>query len=244
MGLSAYYALKSILAPKLRFNQAIYEEVITAYITPGVVWLDAGCGHRVLPPWRRQAERDLVSAAKVAVGCDLHEPSVRRHQSLNHRVVASLDTLPLRSESIDLITSNMVVEHLQQPAVVFREFARVLRPGGRVIIHTPNLLSHFGIAARFLPNSLKGKFIKRLDGRDPEDVFPTKYRANSPARLRVLMESVQMREDWCRMVANDAVLARANPLLAALELLYIRVTLHRMFRSLRVAILASFVKDP
>jgi hypothetical protein len=44
------------------------------------------------------------------------------------------------------------------------------------------------------------------------------------------------------MVSNDAVLARAHPLLAALELLYIRLTLRPMFRLLRVTILASFVK--
>jgi hypothetical protein len=56
------------------------------------------------------------------------------------------------------------------------------------------------------------------------------------------MARAGFRQDWCRMVSNDAVLARAHPLLAALELLYIRLTLRPMFRLLRVTILASFVK--
>jgi hypothetical protein len=44
------------------------------------------------------------------------------------------------------------------------------------------------------------------------------------------------------MVANDAVLARVNPMLAGLELLFIRLSLLRAFRLLRVTILATFVK--
>lgn len=159
-------------------------------------------------------------------------------------MATDLEHLPFATESIDLLTSNMVVEHLDHPATVFSEFARVLRPGGRVIIHTPNAYSYFVLGSRLLPSGrFKRRLASALDGRAESEIFPTRYRANTPARLRSLMREAGLREESCRMVANDAVAARVSPVLAALELLYIRLTLLSVFRLLRVTILASFRKD-
>ncbi len=41
-------------------------------------------------------------------------------------------------ESFDTILSIEVIEHLENPRAVFREFHRLLRPGGRLILTTPN----------------------------------------------------------------------------------------------------------
>jgi arsenite methyltransferase len=45
-----------------------------------------------------------------------------------------LETLPLETASIDAITSNCVINLVPDKAAVFGEIARVLRPGGRVVI--------------------------------------------------------------------------------------------------------------
>jgi SAM-dependent methyltransferase len=242
--LSSYFKLKAVLAPRLRFNQVIYEEALTGHVRPGTVWLDAGCGRRILPPWRGDAERALVSTCKLALGCDLDTPAMRVHRTLRRLVASDLAHLPFGSETIDLITCNMVVEHLDDPTAVFAELARVLRPGGRILVHTPNAYSYFVIASRLLPSGpLKRRLAGALDGREEAEVFPTRYRANTPARLRSLMRQAGLREESCHLVANDAVLARVSRVLAAIELLYIRLTLLHAFRLLRVTILASFVKD-
>ena len=244
MDLSSYFKLKAVLAPRLRFNQTIYEGALTEHVHPGIVWLDAGCGRRILPPWRESAERSLANASKAALGCDLDVPGMQAHRTLKRLVASDLEHLPFGKETLDLVTCNMVVEHLDDPAAVFSEFARVLRPGGRVIVHTPNAYSYFVIASRLLPSGpFKRRLASALDGRDEAEVFPTRYRANTPARLRSLMMQAGLREESCHMVANDAVLARVSRVLAALELLYIRLTLLRAFRLLRVTILASFVKS-
>ncbi len=242
--LSTYFKLKAVLAPRLRFNQVIYEEALSDHVQPGMVWLDAGCGRRVLPPWREDAERVLVGTCKLAVGCDLDVPAMRAHRTLKRVAAADLEHLPFGTGTMDLITSNMVVEHLDNPGAVFAEFARVLRPGGRVLVHTPNAYSYFVIGSRLLPSgSFKRRLARALDRREDAEIFPTRYRANTPARLRLLMSQAGFREESSRMVANDAVSARIHPLLAALELLYIRLTLLRALRLLRVTILASFVRD-
>ena len=237
-----YDTLKDRIVPSLRFNQDFYEGLLTKHVTPDSVWLDAGCGRHALPEWRAPAEVELMQRARVAVGCDADEPSLRLHRTLRRRVVADLEHLPFRSESISLITTNMVVEHLEQPLRVFGEFARVLTPGGRIIVHTPYAHSYIALGSLILPERLKHRLIRSLDGRDETEVFPTRYRANTPRRLVALMGRVGLRQEACRLLASDAVFARAHPLFAALELLYIRLSLQPRFYRLRVSILATFVK--
>ena len=45
-----------------------------------------------------------------------------------------LEALPVEDESIDLLTCALAVEHVELLGPVFGEFARVLRPGGHVIV--------------------------------------------------------------------------------------------------------------
>ena len=45
-----------------------------------------------------------------------------------------LDALPVDDASIDLLTCALALEHVGALPPVFREFARVLRPGGQVIV--------------------------------------------------------------------------------------------------------------
>jgi 2-polyprenyl-3-methyl-5-hydroxy-6-metoxy-1,4-benzoquinol methylase len=48
------------------------------------------------------------------------------------------DSLPLPEASFDVITAVEVVEHLENPRAVFRELQRLLRPGGILVLSTPN----------------------------------------------------------------------------------------------------------
>jgi Methyltransferase domain len=144
-------------------------------------------------------------------------------------------------QALTLITSNMVAEHLQDPARAFTEFGRVLAPTGDVVVHTPNAWSYFVAASRWLPRGLRLWLVRRLDGRAAIDVFAAYYRANTVAKLRRLMGRAGLTEQSCRLVASDAVLG-AVPFLAAIELLYIRLSLRPALRWLRVTILARYSK--
>jgi SAM-dependent methyltransferase len=57
--------------------------------------------------------------------------------------VANLNTepLPYPDASFDLVTCTEVIEHLEHYRAALREMARVLRPGGVLIITTPNVLN-------------------------------------------------------------------------------------------------------
>lgn len=49
--------------------------------------------------------------------------------------------LPYNNESFDFVSIAEVIEHLENPRGTLREISRVLKPGGRVVITTPNVLN-------------------------------------------------------------------------------------------------------
>ncbi|HLO32123.1 MAG TPA: methyltransferase domain-containing protein [Anaerolineales bacterium] len=51
------------------------------------------------------------------------------------------EALPLVDDSFDCILISEVIEHLEAPQISIREAVRVLRPGGRLLITTPNYRS-------------------------------------------------------------------------------------------------------
>lgn len=46
--------------------------------------------------------------------------------------------LPFEDDSFDLLWCSEVLEHLKEPARAFDEFRRVVRPGGEIVLTTPN----------------------------------------------------------------------------------------------------------
>ena len=56
-------------------------------------------------------------------------------------------TLPFADDSIDLIVSNQVIEHLADTDSFMTEIHRVLRPGGLAVVSTENMASWHNVAA-------------------------------------------------------------------------------------------------
>jgi SAM-dependent methyltransferase len=53
-------------------------------------------------------------------------------------VLASGEYLPFRDESFQLVFAGEVIEHLREPLQALKEWVRVLKDGGRMVISTPN----------------------------------------------------------------------------------------------------------
>jgi SAM-dependent methyltransferase len=233
MDYSGYCDLKRRLVPGLRSNQNLYAETLERFVTSETMWLDAGCGHQVFP-FEPDREEALVRRARRVFGCDLDEPGLHNHQTIDRVAVSDLSRLPYRTATFDLVTANMVVEHLAAPAPVLDEVARVLRPHGRLIIHTPNAWSYLVAIARLLPDPL----MRKIDGRPPEDFFPAYYRANHPRRLQRLLRAAGFERPEIRMVASDAA-TQGWRWAAAAELLFIRATMTRLGRPFRVSMIIT-----
>ena len=118
------------------------------------------------------------------VGIDLDGAAGRENASLDEFIEADLsEPLPFEDASFDLVYSNFVVEHLDDPARTFREFHRVLRPDGWLVLLTSNRSNPFMAAARAMPQRLRVLVKRSGAGAVERDVFPARYRANTPAAL-------------------------------------------------------------
>lgn len=117
--------------------------------------LDLGCGY---------GGRTVFYAASgaEAFGIDPHEPAIEsaRAFAADSGVEADFkvgrgEDLPFEDSSFDLVLSFDVLEHVQDPAAVFGEIARVTRPGGEIWLVFP---SYLGARSAHLD------FVSRLPG--------------------------------------------------------------------------------
>ncbi len=81
------------------------------------------------------------------------------------------ENLPIAADSIDLIVSLQVLEHVQHPKRVIEEAYRVLKPGGYFYFSYENYLSFYEPHYRvrwfpLLPKRVGAAYLRRL-GRDP-----------------------------------------------------------------------------
>jgi|SRR5580704_243111 SAM-dependent methyltransferase len=236
-----YDKIQRRVVPGLRYSQDFYEDRLREVLSQNAWWLDIGCGHQVLPAWREQQEKSLVQQAEFVVGFDYDWPSLMKHRSIHLRVQGKISALSFKDESFDLVTANMVVEHLAEPDLQFREIHRILRPGGLFVFHTPNAYGYMTLFARLVPEFMKGRLIQLLDGRAAEDVFKTYYRANTESQIRRLAQQTGFEIEKLRLVASVAKFAVIAPL-AFFELLWIRLLLWRGLRSLRTNLIVTLKK--
>ncbi len=192
-------------------ERALLEEVLT----PGCVALDAGCGRTTrLRNYRDRIERLVGVDADVAAG--------RANPYLDEFVVADLDgRLPFENDSFDLVYSNFVVEHLADPHQAFVEWRRVLRSGGFLLAVTSNRASPFLAVADRLPQRARLAVKRRGAGAAEQDVYPTRYLANTPALLRDAAAAAGFDPIALELVGTihryGARLLGVSPLLRALE---------------------------
>jgi len=226
LGAGAYPYLARWLDPSRQYSQVAYAGLLPRLVPDGASWLDAGCGHQVFKLNSMREEAEIVARTGRAVGCDRSWEAVRAHRSLKARVCADLDRLPFASGAFHVVSLNYVAEHLEHPETAFKEIARVLRPGGVLIVVTPNALGYFVRLTRvgrwILPESFVRKFILLREFRSAEDIFPTFYRANTRSDLLRHMAGAGLAEEEFRMVRDPAIFNFVAPL-AALELVLVRL---------------------
>ena len=164
---------------------------INSLLQPSSVILDIGCGRGAAAddpvPWRRDLQR-LKGKCERVIGADV-DPDAATNPWIDEFHLIREDRLPLADASVDVCFADAVVEHIDDVGLFFSECSRVLRPGGHLLLRTPNIWNYATLATRLIPNRLHAKVLARVQpSRKQEDIFPTLYRCNTARQIRRQLE--------------------------------------------------------
>jgi len=114
--------------PPQRYWQRRRHHIVGSWARAAGLTLDIGCGSSL-----------IIQSLNDAVALEFNFAKVR---FLHHRGVpvahGSAFALPFKDNSFDCVISSQVIEHIPFDEVLFTEMRRVLRPGGMLIIGTPD----------------------------------------------------------------------------------------------------------
>lgn len=118
-------------------DTAIYKAILRVMQKAGVqggTLLDVGCGEGHL-------RRFALEVVDRYIGTDIVRyqgfPPEAEFLSTN----LESGCVPFADDSMDVVAAVEVIEHLENPRAFVRELARCVRPGGVVVVSTPNQLS-------------------------------------------------------------------------------------------------------
>lgn len=100
---------------------------------PPVSVLDIGAGHGAFT-------KKLHEAGYQVSACDLF-PEYYRYPEVPCSQVDITTGLPYADATFDMAVSIEVMEHIHDHEAFFREASRILKPGGKLLFSTPNILS-------------------------------------------------------------------------------------------------------
>ena len=168
--------------PEFRGMYDRFSDVIHRYVRRGDTMLDAGCGSgRVF-----QYHFDDEQRPRLIVGVDVTDEP-RTNRNIDAAARAGRAARPVARAPVDGGVLGPGGGAPPPPERVFGELARVLKPGGRLLILTPNRWHYVTVSSALLPHRFHLKY-NQWRGVDAHDIFPTVYRANTASRLRRLYE--------------------------------------------------------
>jgi methionine biosynthesis protein MetW len=104
-------------------------------LDPGDKLLDVGCGEGTLGELARPMFREVH-------GIDIADDAVRLAREkgvISRRVNLNTERAPYPDETFDTVVTLDVIEHVFDPIAFVLELRRVLRPGGHLVLSTPNI---------------------------------------------------------------------------------------------------------
>ncbi len=120
----AFYSI----IPIQRYWQRKRHQITTFWARGASRILDAGCGSSM-----------IIQSLNNAIGMDVNQAKLRFLRRIGIPLLrGSAFNLPFKDQSFDCVISSQVIEHIRLDENLFAELWRVLEPGGRLIIGTPD----------------------------------------------------------------------------------------------------------
>ena len=144
--------------PNTKFSlDECYREQVKKYLADGCTVLDVGGGRK----WQFQDERKNFTGLHV-IALDPSEAQLSYNHDADEKILFAMGTnerAPLDDNSVDLVTSRMVLEHIPNNDFTMREISRILKPGGTFISVMPSKFALFAMINQTMPNWLARKVL-------------------------------------------------------------------------------------
>ncbi len=142
--------------PAFKARLRAVQECLAGYDLHGQRWLDAGCGSGTLARYLLEAganvlgvdaAEEMITLARELASQDVAKPDASGHDVAKHdeptpqlrfEHITTIARLPLADQSLDGILCSSVLEYVPDPAACLTEFARVIRPGGLLVVSVAN----------------------------------------------------------------------------------------------------------
>jgi 2-polyprenyl-3-methyl-5-hydroxy-6-metoxy-1,4-benzoquinol methylase len=152
-----------------RMRQSVLLKCLQGHDLAGTVWLDAGCGTGTLA--RCLAARGCsvlgVDAASEMVAAAAQAANVQNcSDRLSFVHINTIARLELDDNLLDGILCSSVLEYVPDPNACLTEFARILKPGGMLLVSIPNrnsVVRRMQLACHQIGDLLGQKWVRFLD---------------------------------------------------------------------------------
>jgi len=124
------------------FPDSLRDEVINkAYLLPEMSVADIGAGSGFLSTLlvAKAAKVHLVDSSKEMLA--QAKLNLANHSNVEYHLAEGRE-IPLADQSLDAVFANMYLHHAPDPLAAIQEMARLLKPGGRLIISDLDLHTH------------------------------------------------------------------------------------------------------
>jgi SAM-dependent methyltransferase len=177
---------------RARAGRSSFIQLLDRSIAPDARILEMGCG-------TGQASLFLASAERLVIGADLSRPSLElgaraaRNFGANRILFVETDLQRpgLRAGSFDVVYSSGVLHHTADPRRSFKALARLLRPGGLMVLAVYNALAR-------LPHRVRRALARTL-GLNPSVLDPVLRERSTQQSRRVawFRDQYQHPEEHC-----------------------------------------------
>lgn len=217
-----------------RDSLTVYRDTIDKLTVKNTYVLDIGCGHgNFLKP--------VYEKTVHTYGVDPNKDALAKNKLIKNKVVGVVEYLPFRNNFFDLVVSEWVLEHLDNPERAFREIYRVLKPGGKVIFLTPNVWNYNVWIIRLIPNFLHSLFTTKLYGRQEGDTYPVRYKINSVKKIAEILVPLGFKKSQVILNGDPSYISFNRPLFA-LACLVEKILDFKPFRLGKVHIIGIYKK--
>lgn len=115
------------------FGERYAGEALASLLPSDMVVADIGCGTGVFAGMLAPVASRVIGIDREPTMLDAARTRLGTPENVE-LVLGDAEQVPLEDGSVDLAVFGLVLHHLEHPEAALREAARVLRPGGRVLI--------------------------------------------------------------------------------------------------------------